>query len=211
MRNLSRLVGGLSQLAEMVDQLLVVMTTMDVETLPDITTDYHAAKSIITHLVQILKGNASLGHHMLVDDALTSGLVQLFVGETTYILGLGDAVKNILEDDILALGTQQAHLFQGVASATDHIAIICRFGGVVVAQVNSHQVEFLLEVEVVVNHDTLVVLIWQQGEQSLAEDGLAFGLAKVQDIQTLLKQAGEYLILFHKEVWTSQEYKLHRR
>ena len=194
----------------MIDQLLVIVTAVDVESFPDIAADDDSTKSVITHFVQILESNTALGHHMLVDDTLSGSLMQLFVGETTDILRLGDAVEDVLEDDILALGTQLAHLLERVASAAHHVVVVSRFGRIVVTQVDSHQVEFLLEVEVIVNHDTFVVLGRHQSEQSLAEDGLALGLAQMQNVQTLLKQGGEYLIFFYKEIRTGQEYQFHR-
>ena len=55
------------------------------------------------------------------------------------------------------------------------------------AEVDAHEVELFLQVEMVVHHDALVVFIGQQCEQSLAEYGLAVWLAQVKNVKTLFE------------------------
>jgi len=56
----------------------------------------------------------------------------------------------------------------------------------------------------VVTHNALVELVGKQREQTLAEDGLAVGFAKMQDIKAFLEKGCQYLILFDEEIGRCQ-------
>lgn len=173
---------------------------MDVETAPQVAADDYAAKAELTDGGNVLQRNATLGHNMTVYDALSRGLMKVLAGETGYIVRFRNTVEHVLQDDVFAVAFVFLHLVEVVARAADHIVVIGRRRGVVVTEVNTHEVEFLLQVEMVVGNDTAVVFIGQKGEQTFAEYWLAVGLPQVQQIQPFLEECSQYLILFDKEI-----------
>lgn len=67
---LSCLVYCFAQLLEMGDKLLVILSLMDVETVPQVTADYHTAKAEVAHLSDIVQVDASHCVDFLVDKSL---------------------------------------------------------------------------------------------------------------------------------------------
>ena len=59
--------------------------------------------------------------------------------------------------------------------------------GIVMTQVNAHESEFLLQVEVVVDDNAMTVFLGKKSEQTLTKDGFTVRLAKVQNIKTFLE------------------------
>lgn len=200
----SMLISGLAQAAEVVYQILEVASGVDIETLPEVAANDDTAEAQVANLRNILERNATLGHYTTAYDAATGGIAQLGLSKRGTVLGLGYAVEDVAQKEILAVLTVLGHLIDGVAGSRNRAVVALRQLCVATAQMNAHQIELLLQVEVVVHDDTAVVFLGNQRKEALAIDRFRIGLPKVQYVQPFLEKRGKNHVFLDKKFGARQ-------
>jgi len=74
------------------------------------------------------------------------------------------------------------------------------FSRIALSEMNALQPVFALQVEVIAGDDARIPLVGHEGEQPFAEDGFGIWLAKVQNVQSFLKQGLQDGIFFYEEL-----------
>ena len=101
------------------------------------------------------------------------------------------------------------HALQVVASASDRTIVRSGRFRMTFAEMNTHQAELVAQIEVIVHDNPAAILFRHKAQQSLAEDGLWIGFAKVKDVQPFLEKRGQDLVLFDEELGAGEQNKFH--
>lgn len=155
---------------------------MLVETVPYITKYGSTSKAHLADGAYVVGGDSTKGNHLLVNDTALGGRLQLFRGEIAQILLLGYTVEDGTHEHVVEVPLLLLHLLQRVARAADMPFVVEGHIGIAAVQVYAHQVELLLQVEVVVGDDALVILFGNKRQQPFREHGSSVRLPQVQYI-----------------------------
>ncbi len=113
---------------------------------------------------------------------------------------MGWTVVYVTQYHVLVLFLCLFQFLQAVACACGYAFVALWLVGVSLRDMYSHQVKFVLQVEMVVGDYSLVVFLWKQGEQSFAVNWFRVWFSQVQDVQTFLKQCCQYLVFLEKKL-----------
>lgn len=95
------LFGCFAQLAEVGDDFFVVKAGVDVKACPQVAKDNSTAETIVGQLGQGIAVDTAGGHHLAVNEAGARGIMQLLGCVAGVALGVGDAVEDGREEDIV--------------------------------------------------------------------------------------------------------------
>lgn len=193
----------------MADDSRIVAVGTGVELVPQVAHHDGSSKSEVFHLEDVVGCNASEGHDLVVDNPLFACGAQLFGGEAGSHSCLGDAVEYRTQEYIVVEVLLVFQLVDGVAGATDVSCIVVWLLGVAGIQVDAQQVEFVLQVEMLVGDDAPMIFFGNEGQQTFRVHGRRFRLTQVQDVQPFLEEGGDDLVFFHKKCGWCHNDKFH--
>lgn len=142
---------------EVADDARIVAVGTGVELVPQVAHHDSSSKSEVFHFEDVVGRNPSEGHDLAVDNPLFACGTQLFGGEAGSHSCLGDAVEYRTQEYIVVEVLLVFQLVDGVAGATDVSCIVVWLLGVAGIQVDAQQVEFVLQVEMLVGDDAPMI------------------------------------------------------
>lgn len=146
----------------------------------------------------------------MVDDAEMSGLLQVGLLECSVITGLGNAVEDRTEKDVVALGLALCYLCKTVARSGK--AAVEGYGGLGIATIEVNAVEGKLidEVEMVVEHDATKPLGGNGGKK--LSDSICRGgrLAHMEQVDAAAEERVDGGNLSRQKVGRGDDYPFHR-
>ena len=164
----NRLFGGFSQFMEVFDYILEVHSAMYVEAVPDVAAYHRTTKAQFAYFLYVFQRYAGLCHHAFVYQTLSACLSQLLVCVLGFVVAMGLTVVYVTQYYVLVLFLCLCQFLQTVACTCGNAFVALWLVGVSLRDMYSHQVKFVLQVEVVVGDYSLVIFLWKQGEQSFA-------------------------------------------
>ncbi len=181
------LLGGFAEFAEVCDDFFVVEAGVDIEACPEVAEDDGTAEAVVGETGERLAVDAASCHHLAVDETCARGVVQLLGGVGCMTVGVGDAVEDGGEEDIVQVAPL-LQLFQRMAGTAAGAVVVLRERVVLLREVNATQSELIDEVEMVVDDDAVVPLLGDECQQPFGIDGLGVGLAQVKGIESFLEE-----------------------
>ena len=94
-------VDGAAQPPEVADEVLEIGLVVDVEPVPQVAADHHAAETQLPGHADVVDAHATQRVDVAVDEALGRGFFELTQGEVGFFVGKFNAVEDVFQEHIL--------------------------------------------------------------------------------------------------------------
>ena len=151
----------------MLNQLLEVSLIMDIKAVPDVSEHDTASEAEFFDVFDAVKADASQCHDSPVNDFLFRESFEFCRGEGLGVLFFGNTAENGREEDIVARFFVCDNFFCRVTGDGEMSFVAGGRFGVAMIEVYSPKTIFLFQIEMVVHHNFLPMLLGNERQQAL--------------------------------------------